>query len=123
MDESARLLSTKAAMVGIHPEGTRNKGDPYTLLPAQPGAGRVAIRARTPVIPAFVLGMTNNLWSLFKRNWSKNGAPIYVVFGPPMNLEDLYIEGDRPPTHKKIADRMCQTISALGEEQRRWEHG
>src|SRR5581483_8157746 len=34
IDESARLLSTKAAMVGLHPEGTRNKGeDPYLLLP------------------------------------------------------------------------------------------
>ena len=124
MDESARLLTTKQAMVGIHPEGTRGQGpDPYVLLPAQPGAGRVARHAQVPVIPAFVLGTTNALWSLFKRNWSKNGAPVYAIFGPPMQLDDLYAEGDTPPTHKRIADRMRDTISALGQEQRRGEHG
>lgn len=120
IDEAARLLSTKAAMVGIHPEGTRNRGaDPYLLLPSQPGAGRVAIRARTPVIPAFVLGLSNDLWALAKRNWT-GGAPIRVIFGPPLALEDLYAEGDRAPTHKKIADRMRSAIATLGEEERRW---
>src|SRR5438105_7319954 len=37
-------------LVGFHPEGTRNKtDDPYTLLPAQPGVGEVALKAR-PVV-------------------------------------------------------------------------
>jgi len=120
MDEAAWLLSTKEAMVGIHPEGTRNKGeDPYLLLPAQPGAGRVAIRARVPVIPAFVLGMSNDLGDIVRRNWT-GGAPIRVLFGPPLDLEDLYAEGDLPPVHKKISDRMRDRIAELGDEERRW---
>lgn len=122
MNESIRLLKMPSSMVGIHPEGTRNKGpDPYALLPAQPGAGRVAIGAQVPIVPAFVLGMSNNLWGLLKRNYSRNGAPIYIVFGPPIELADLYAEGDRAPTHKLIADRLRDAISALGQEERRWE--
>ncbi len=121
MAESVRLLKQPNTLVAIHPEGTRNQGpDPYALLPAQPGAGRVAIGAQVPVIPAFVLGLTNNLWTLVKRNYSRHGAPIYVLFGPPVDLADLYAEGDRAPTHKRIADRLAQVIAALGEEQRRW---
>ena len=120
IEEVADLLSTKAAMVGIHPEGTRNKGDdPYALLPAQPGVGRVAIRARVPVIPAFVLGMSNDLPAIFRRNWT-GGAPIRVIFGPSLDLEDLYREGDHPPVHKKIANRMRDQIALLGEAERLW---
>lgn len=121
IDEAARLLSTHQAMVGLHPEGKRNQGsDPYALLPAQPGAGRVAIRARVPVVPVFVLGMRNDLPAMVRRNWSAGGAPIRVVFGPPLQLDDLYAEGDRPPTHRKIADRMRDAITTLGEQERRW---
>jgi 1-acyl-sn-glycerol-3-phosphate acyltransferase len=121
IDEAARLLATKEAMVGIHPEGTRNQGDdPYALLPSQPGVGRVAIRARVPVIPAFVLGMTNDLPAIFRRNWT-GGAPIHVIFGPPLPLEDLYAEGDHPPVHKKIANRMREAIAELGELERNWD--
>jgi 1-acyl-sn-glycerol-3-phosphate acyltransferase len=121
IDEAAYLLSTKAAMVGVHPEGTRNKGDdPYALLPAQPGVGRIAMRARVPVIPAFVLGMSNDLLAIFRRNWT-GGAPIHVLFGPPIDLEDLYAQGDHPPVHARIANRMRDQIALLGEAERRWE--
>ena len=50
-------------LVGFHPEGTRNKGDdPYQLLPAQPGAGEVALKSRPlVVVPAFVTGLSNKL--------------------------------------------------------------
>ncbi|HZR09334.1 MAG TPA: lysophospholipid acyltransferase family protein, partial [Myxococcales bacterium] len=38
-------LRTPGQLVGFHPEGTRNKtADPYTLLPAQPGAGELALK-------------------------------------------------------------------------------
>jgi 1-acyl-sn-glycerol-3-phosphate acyltransferase len=123
IDEAARLLATPQAMVGIHPEGTRNKGrDPYALLPSQPGVGRVAIRARVPVIPAFVLGMSNDLFSILRRNWG-GGEPIRVLFGAPLALEDLYAEGDHPPVHKKIANRMRDAIAELGEQDRDWSAG
>ena len=46
----------------MHPEGTRGKGpDPYEFLPAQPGVGKLALVAQPIVIPAFILGLGNNI--------------------------------------------------------------
>ena len=47
VNEVIRLLRDGGAFVGLHPEGKRNKsGDPYTLLPARPGVGRIIQEAR-----------------------------------------------------------------------------
>jgi 1-acyl-sn-glycerol-3-phosphate acyltransferase len=116
--EAAEILKSPRTLVGIHPEGTRNKGpDPYALLPAQPGVGRVALDARSVVIPAFILGMSNRLVDTFWLNW-RGRRPVIAVFGAPLDLEDLYAQGDRPTIQKRIADRMREAISALGERER-----
>jgi 1-acyl-sn-glycerol-3-phosphate acyltransferase len=117
-EETARLLQEPKTLVGIHPEGTRNKGDdPYKLLPAQPGVGRVAMLSKPSVLPVFILGMGNSFPQTVKNNWT-HGRPIYIVFGPPIDLEDLYAEGDRPAVHKRIADRILEVIRGLGEKER-----
>ena len=52
----AERLKSPKTLVGIHPEGTRNKGgDPYELLPPEPGFGRVALYARPIIIPIFII--------------------------------------------------------------------
>jgi 1-acyl-sn-glycerol-3-phosphate acyltransferase len=118
LDEAAEILRSPGALVGLHPEGTRNKGpDPYALLPAQPGVGRVALGARSVVVPAFVLGMSNRLLDTFWLNWLGK-RPVIAVFGAPLDLADLYAQGDRPAIQKRIADRMRDAISALGERER-----
>jgi 1-acyl-sn-glycerol-3-phosphate acyltransferase len=121
VEEAARLLQSRKAMVGVHPEGTRNKGpDPYALLPAQPGVGRLALLTRVPVLPAFVLGVQPSLWSIIRNNWRPHSArqPIRVYFGPPLDLSDLYRQGDRPTTEKQIADRMRAAILSFAERDR-----
>jgi 1-acyl-sn-glycerol-3-phosphate acyltransferase len=116
--EAAEILRAPRSLVGIHPEGTRNKGpDPYALLPAQPGVGRVALDARSVVIPAFILGMSNRLAETFWLNL-RGKRPVIAVFGAPLDLEDLYAQGDRPTIQKRIADRMRDAIAALGERER-----
>ena len=118
MEETAELLRQPGSLVGIHPEGTRNKGpDPYALLPAQPGVGRVAYLARPTVLPVFILGMGNSFLGTVWNNWS-SGQPIQVVFGAPLDLAELYAEGDRPAVHKRIADRMREAIAELGQRER-----
>ncbi|HUB08034.1 MAG TPA: lysophospholipid acyltransferase family protein [Myxococcales bacterium] len=118
IEETAALLRQPNSLVGIHPEGTRNKGpDPYKLLPAQPGVGRVAMLARATVLPVFILGQGNSFLETVKRNWM-GGQDIIIVFGPPIDLSDLYAEGDRPAVHKKIADRMLDVIRKLGDRER-----
>ncbi len=119
MEETAELLRAPGTLVGIHPEGTRNKGpDPYDLLPAQPGVGRVAWLARPTVLPVFILGMGNSLARTVLNNWTRR-EPIFAIFGRPLDLSDLYAEGDRPSVHKRIADRMREAIAELGREERR----
>src|SRR4029079_16659561 len=62
LDEVGRILRKGGAFMGICPEGKRNQSaDPYELLPAQGGVGRIIQSARVPVIPAFVNRLTNDI--------------------------------------------------------------
>ena len=57
LDKMVDIVKTRGNVLGMHPEGTRGKGDdPYTFLPAQPGVGKLALVAQPVVVPAFILG-------------------------------------------------------------------
>ena len=105
-------------LVGFHPEGTRNKGaDPYQLLPAQPGAGEVALKARpVMVVPAFVTGVSNKLLREVAANL-RGREPIIAVYGEPIDLSAFPAE-TRLTHHKKCSDLFCERISALMEEEK-----
>ena len=110
-------LRTPGQMVGFHPEGTRNKtDDPYKLLPAQPGAGELALKARPVVVPAFILGMSNSLWAEVKANFRRE-RPVIAVFGEPVALPPQAGE-TRLAHHKRFADQINARIAALGAEER-----
>jgi 1-acyl-sn-glycerol-3-phosphate acyltransferase len=117
--ELSRLCrDTPGLVVGYHPEGTRNRGpDPHTLLPAQPGVGRLIHEARPQVVPVFVAGLSNSFAALVAGNW-RRGEPIRVRFGPVLEFDDL----DRLPpsadTFRLIADRVMDAVGALAEEDR-----
>ena len=104
-------------LIGFHPEGTRNKGpDPYQLLPAQPGAGEVALKARPVVVPAFITGLSNKLAGEFIANLRRRN-PIVAVFGEPVDLADFPAE-TRLSHHKRASDRLNERIAALFEEEK-----
>jgi 1-acyl-sn-glycerol-3-phosphate acyltransferase len=110
-------LRSPGQMVGFHPEGTRNKtDDPYALLPAQPGAGELALKARPVVVPAFILGMTNSVWTELKAN-ARRERPVIAVFGEPVDLPKTP-EETRLSHHKRCADLLNAKIAALGAEER-----
>ena len=110
-------LRTNGQMIGFHPEGTRNKtADPYTLLPAQPGAGELALKARPLVVPAFILGMTNSVWTELKANL-RGERTVTAVFGAPIELPETPDE-TRLSHSKRCADLFRERISALGEQVR-----
>jgi 1-acyl-sn-glycerol-3-phosphate acyltransferase len=110
-------LRTPGQLVGFHPEGTRNKtDDPYTLLPAQPGAGELALKARPVVVPAFIHGMTNSFGAEVKATWRRE-RPVIAVFGEPVRLPEAAGE-TRLSHHKRFADVLNTRIAALGEEER-----
>lgn len=116
MERLAALLNKPGVVVGMHPEGTRNRGgDPYTLLPAQPGVGALALKSRAIVIPVFINGLTQNFLYELRASWSANirRKPVICIFGAPLEYSDLTMHTPRPALYKKFADRACDEILKL----------
>jgi 1-acyl-sn-glycerol-3-phosphate acyltransferase len=121
LDEVVRLLRNGGAFVGLHPEGRRNKcDDPYALLPAQSGVGRViqAARGKARVIPVFVNGLGNDIVGQVRSNFLKNGAPVTIVFGEPIDFGTMLDAPPSPRLHRKISEHALEKIRELGEEDR-----
>lgn len=118
VDKVCAFLQRPGVVVGMHPEGTRNKGeDLYGMLPAQPGVGTLALKARPLVVPVFIQGLTNDLrFELRARRVPdiRRNNPCITVFGKPMEYADLLKETPRPSLYKKFADRSRDEILALG---------
>ncbi len=119
VEETARLLQLGGTFVGLHPEGTRNKGDdPYALLPAQGGVGRIIHRARVPVIPVFVNGLLNDFAEQVWTNVRRTGTRVHVVFGKPIDYSDLWKRPGSPRLFREASERAVAAIAGLGEEER-----
>ena len=108
----------EAHLIGFHPEGKRNlNDDPYELLPAQPGIGKVIYSAKPQVIPVFIAGLGNDLPKQVLGNWT-GGEKVRIWFGAPVDLSEFYAKSDRIRTHKEIADFLMTKIGELGEKDR-----
>lgn len=112
MARCAEELAIPGTVLGVHPEGRRNKGeDPYDLLPAQAGVGKMALETSANVIPIYVHGISNALGREFMKNWlSPKAAPIDVVFGPEVDLSDLRAGSKNARAQKDAADRCLEAI-------------
>lgn len=119
LDELSWVLRRGGAFAGIHPEGTRNKGDdPYDLLPAQSGVGRVIHKARVAVLPVFINGLGNDIVKQVRSNFDGSGRDVIIVFGEPLELGDLLDRPGSPRTYRTISERCLQAIGELGREER-----
>lgn len=119
IEEVARLLRRGGVFVGLHPEGARNKGeDPYALLPAQSGVGRIIHRAQVPVIPVFVHGLSNDIVQQIGSNATRTGRKVIVSFGRPVDYTDLFREPASPRVFRRVSERALEAIAALGQEER-----
>src|SRR6185312_13494099 len=105
LDTMVEILQHRGNVLGMHPEGTRGKGDdPYTFLPAQPGVGKVALVGKPTVIPAFTLGLGNNIGQDIAWNFTRGARrehAVITVFGKPIDYSDLMAEKPRPTLYKK----------------------
>jgi 1-acyl-sn-glycerol-3-phosphate acyltransferase len=109
-------------LVGFHPEGTRKQeGDPYDLLPAQPGVGELALKSRALVVPAFVTGLSNSVWRELWDNL-RGRSPVVAVYGDPVDLSEFPQE-TRLSINKKCADKLRDAIASLGAEEREVRKG
>jgi 1-acyl-sn-glycerol-3-phosphate acyltransferase len=115
-------LQLPGTLVGMHPEGTRGKGDdPYDLLPAQPGIGQMILAAKPIVIPLFVNGLDNDLVGVIRRTYSpdiRRREPITLVWGPPVDYSDFLGQKPRAALYKRVADRVRDAIGQLGQRER-----
>lgn len=122
LDRMVDIVKKPGNVLGMHPEGTRGKGDdPYAFLPAQPGVGKLALVAQPMVVPAFTLGLGNDIVQDIKSNFGKEArrsAAVISVFGPPVDYADLMAEKPRPTLYKKCADRFMAAIKALSVRER-----
>jgi 1-acyl-sn-glycerol-3-phosphate acyltransferase len=114
-------ISRPGTIMGMHPEGTRNRGDdPYSFLPPRAGTGRLIRRAPgVTVVPVFVHGLTNDAGRELWLNWTRPRAhPIDLVYGRPLDLADLLVLPDEHDTHVHIVERCMDRIAALADQQR-----
>lgn len=101
-------------VIGFHPEGTRNKGsDPYSLLPAQPGVGKLIKDAAPQVIPVFVAGLGNDLPRQVLGNWT-GGPKIRIHFGRQIDIDQYLEKKDHMRTYKEISEFVMSRIAELG---------
>lgn len=115
-------LGVPGTVMGLHPEGTRNKNDdPYKLLRARAGVGRIALESpQARIIPAFVLGMGNALHKEFGHNFLRaSETRIDAFFGPEVRLDDLRMLPPSPQTARRASERMLDAIRVLGDQHRR----
>jgi 1-acyl-sn-glycerol-3-phosphate acyltransferase len=104
---------------GIHPEGTRGRGpDPYQLGRAKPGIGHVLLAADPEVrlLPAWILGMSNDFVATARRNFraeGQRGEAVRMWFGAPLTAAELVARGGGEP--QAIAEAVLAEIRALGE--------
>jgi 1-acyl-sn-glycerol-3-phosphate acyltransferase len=117
LEKMVDILQRPGNVLGMHPEGTRGKGpDPYELLPAQPGVGKIALLGKPMVVPAFTHGLGNNVVEDIKWNFgpeARRAHAVITVFGPPVDYADLMAEKPRPTLYKKAADRFMTEIKKL----------
>lgn len=117
VDRVIDFLQTPGTCVGVHPEGTRNKGpDPYELLPAQPGIGQMVLQARPIVVPFFVNGISNSFLEAMtntRRPNARRDHPIIVVYGDPIDYSEFTKSKPRAALYKKTSDLIREQIIAL----------
>ncbi|MEO8648791.1 MAG: lysophospholipid acyltransferase family protein [Acidobacteriota bacterium] len=119
--ELIRICSSgRGNVIGFHPEGKRNfNDDPYELLPAQPGIGKVIYESRVQVVPVFISGLLNDLPRQVVGNWT-GGPKLRIRFGKAIDLSEYFEKRNSLRTHKAIADHIMASIAEIGEEDRAW---
>lgn len=96
------LLQDQKVM--LFPEGTRHRDG--RLGQGNRGVGKVIYDTRPTVIPTALIGL--NRWK-----FPSLGAKGAIVFGSPLNFDDLFQREDTKETHQLIVERVMEGIADL----------
>lgn len=119
LDETIRLLTRGGVFLGMHPEGTRNQGDPYELLPAHRGVGRILHECpNAKVVPVFINGLGNNFLQQIRDNFNGHGERVIAVFGEPIDFGAVLKRPSSPKLHKELSDISMEHVRRLSLEER-----
>jgi 1-acyl-sn-glycerol-3-phosphate acyltransferase len=122
LERAVKFLDQPGTIVGVHPEGTRGKGpDPYELLPAQPGVGKIALLANPMIVPWWIHGLGNNIVDDVRVNFRsdvRRTEPVIAIVGKPIDISDLTAQKPRPTLYKKCADRLLAASAALAPREK-----
>lgn len=117
LQQMAEFLNRRGAAIGIHPEGTRNRGrDPYASLPFKPGLGRL-VQVCDPevvILPYFIIGLGNNFaWEVGRRfrPEGRRGPTIRVRFAEPIKAGEVRKGRD----DMGIVEAVMATVQAEGQ--------
>ena len=117
----ARTLG-RGCVIGIHPEGTRNKGDnPHDFLPLKPGLGQLVAGCApgVAVVPVFIGGLSNDAKLEVQRTLrgrSRASQSIRIWFGQPIRADALQPLGDPAA----MTEQVFGTVRALADADRTW---
>ncbi len=103
--ETAVRLAREGETVVMFPEGTRRSKGLLKKREARPrtGAARIALEAGVPLVPAAVAG-TDRL---------RRFGPLRVVYGTPVDIDDLRGAADRRAAAQEATDRLMARIAEL----------
>lgn len=105
---SALEVLDRGQLLGIFPEGTRNRGE--DLMPLHSGAALLASRAQVPIIPIVIVG--NNKYRIFHRVDVRIGTPIMPKQGKKATKEDLARINDQILAQFTVLNRQEFSIGA-----------
>lgn len=92
--------------VGMFPEGRLNMTEQF-MLPVRPGAVRVALRARVPIVPCYLEGapFRKEPWSPFLMS-----ARVTLKMGRPLDLSNYF---DREQDEQVVQEIMTQVVQEM----------
>ena len=97
--------------VGLFPEGTRSSTG--ELQEAKGGIGFLIAKAGVPVVPAFIHGT----YAAYPRGAKfMHPAKVKVVFGPPLQVEELASLGSGKEAYEAIGALVMQRIGDLQKQ-------
>jgi 1-acyl-sn-glycerol-3-phosphate acyltransferase len=112
------LLRSGRTAIFIHPEGGRNKGsDPYHLMPAKPGLGKIIHSTRCDVFPVFLQGFPREPGAFLKANLRRGQPLVHAVMGEPLDFSAERALPASPEIYREIGRRLMDAIAELSTEE------